>query len=154
MGVGPDGGRMGRRRGNERGQAMVEFALIAPLLAIVLLGIFQLGAAFTDYITVTDAARAGARIASVDGSAYTFTQATADAVAGSNEASGHTCAADNWCTTVATNPSGVGGWAAGNSVIVTVKAPYSIDLLGFTVASGNLSHTVTMRIQQTTVAAP
>jgi Flp pilus assembly protein TadG len=141
------------RRG-ERGQALVEFALIAPLLAIILLGCFQFGFAFTDYITVTDAARAGARIASVDGSAYTFAQASDDAIAASQEASSHDCTTDKWCTTVDTSPTGPAGWAAGNAVVVTVTAPYSIDLLGFTVASGNLKHTVTMRIQATTVVKP
>ena len=128
---------------------MVEFALIAPVLALLLLAVFQFGVAFNDYITVTDAARAAARRASIDGSSFTYSAATTDAVQSSQVASGHTCAADNWCTTITTNPVAPAGWAAGNAVIATVTAPYSINILGFSVVSGMLSHSVTMRIQST-----
>ena len=44
---------------------MVEFALVAPVLFLVLIAIFQFGQAFTDYIQVTNAARDGARKAIV-----------------------------------------------------------------------------------------
>jgi Flp pilus assembly protein TadG len=156
MGVTPDAGRMKRR--GERGQALVEFALIAPLFAIILLGCFQMGVAFTNYIAVTDAARAGARAAAVAGSAYTKTEATAVAIAAASDATDQNpsdnCTTGKSCTTLDTDPTGINGWAAGNGVIVTVTAPYSIDLLGFTVASGLLKHKVTMRIQSTTTGPP
>jgi Flp pilus assembly protein TadG len=132
---------------------MVEFALIAPILAILLLACFQFGVAFNDYITVTDASRAAARRASIDGSAYTYAAATADAQDSSQVASGHTCAADNWCTTITTTPTAPAGWAAGNAVTAKVTAPYKISLLGFSVVTGTLTHSVTMRIQSTTAAS-
>lgn len=40
---------------------MVEFALILPLLIIIIVGVFDLGRAFFAYITITNAAREGAR---------------------------------------------------------------------------------------------
>jgi Flp pilus assembly protein TadG len=51
------------RRTDERGQAMVEFTLIATVLATLLLAVFQFGVAFSDYISVPDARRSleGAR---------------------------------------------------------------------------------------------
>ena len=49
------------KRREERGQAMVEFTLIATVLATLLLAVFQFGVAFSNYINVTDAARAAAR---------------------------------------------------------------------------------------------
>src|SRR3954463_2655891 len=55
-----------RRLQNDRGQTAVEFALVTPVIIVLLLGIIQVGIAFHDYITVTDAARAGARKAVVD----------------------------------------------------------------------------------------
>ena len=50
---------------NARGQAMVEFVMIVPVLLVVLFGIIQFGIAFKNYVTLTDAVRAGARVAAV-----------------------------------------------------------------------------------------
>jgi Flp pilus assembly protein TadG len=46
-----------------RGQEVVEFALIVPLLFMLLIGIFWFGQAFRIYGTITNAARDGARAA-------------------------------------------------------------------------------------------
>lgn len=48
-------------RKGEDGQALVEFALVIPLLMVVLFAIVQFGTIMNAYITVTDAARSGAR---------------------------------------------------------------------------------------------
>jgi len=50
------------RRERERGANLVEFALVLPLLLLMLVGIADLGRAFTAYIRVTNAAREAARI--------------------------------------------------------------------------------------------
>jgi len=44
---------------------MVEFTLVLPILCVVLFGVIQMGILFHDYITLTDATRAGARVAAV-----------------------------------------------------------------------------------------
>ena len=49
----------------EKGQTMVEFALILPILLVLMLGIAQFGITFNNYVTLTDAVRAGARKAAV-----------------------------------------------------------------------------------------
>lgn len=46
---------------SRRGQSLLEFALILPVLVIVLVGIFDLGRAFFALITINNAAREGAR---------------------------------------------------------------------------------------------
>lgn len=51
----------------ERGAALVEFALALPLLLVVLAGIVDFGFAFQRYEVVTNAAREGARIATLPG---------------------------------------------------------------------------------------
>jgi Flp pilus assembly protein TadG len=51
------GGRLGR----EDGQALVEFAVVLPLLLILVTGIMQFGLLFSRYITLTDAVRGGAQ---------------------------------------------------------------------------------------------
>ncbi len=48
------------------GQSMIEFALILPLMVLVVVGIFELGRAFFAYIAISNAAREGVRM-------YTFT---------------------------------------------------------------------------------
>jgi len=51
---------------NERGASAVEFALILPILVMLVFGIFQFGIAYNNYIAITHAAREGARLAAVN----------------------------------------------------------------------------------------
>lgn len=51
--------RLIRRR--ERGNSLVEMAVIAPLLVLLLTGVVDFGRAFNVYIVITNAAREGAR---------------------------------------------------------------------------------------------
>jgi Flp pilus assembly protein TadG len=53
-------------RRDERGTALVEFALIAPLLFLLLFGIIDFGRAFDYYNQVTQLAGQGARAAAVN----------------------------------------------------------------------------------------
>src|SRR5437867_11354782 len=50
---------------DQRGQSMTEFALVLPILALLLFGVIQFGLVFNNYLTLTDAVRAGARKAAV-----------------------------------------------------------------------------------------
>lgn len=50
------------RRPRGHGQALVEFALVAPLLALMLLGAADLTRAFYTYIVLTNASREAARV--------------------------------------------------------------------------------------------
>jgi len=47
---------------NEKGQAMVEFALILPVLLLLVMGIAEFGMMFNSYLSVQNATREGARI--------------------------------------------------------------------------------------------
>lgn len=49
-----------------RGQALVEFALIFPILMLLLFGVVDFGRAIYDYNTLANAARAGVRVAIVN----------------------------------------------------------------------------------------
>jgi Flp pilus assembly protein TadG len=49
----------------ERGQSLVEFALVLMPLFLILLGIIQFGFVFNSYVTITNAAREGARTGTV-----------------------------------------------------------------------------------------
>ena len=48
-------------RMRQRGQSAVEFALLVPLLMLIVLGIFDLGRVYFAAITIANAAREGAR---------------------------------------------------------------------------------------------
>jgi Flp pilus assembly protein TadG len=49
---------------NNKGVALIEFAIVTPFLLILLLGIVEFGWIFNGYITIKGAAREGARAAS------------------------------------------------------------------------------------------
>jgi Flp pilus assembly protein TadG len=132
---------MSRRRTNilnERGQTMVEFALVVPILCVVLFGILQFGALYNDYVTLTDATRVGARKA-----ATARHEVNPEAVA---EAAARSSAQD-------LDPSELDftvnatAWEHGESVTVEGTYPYEIDLLGFVVASGDLTSETTERVE-------
>lgn len=52
----------------ERGAALVEFALVAPVLLLLIFGAFEYGMFFKDYLTVSNTTRTGARVGSAAGS--------------------------------------------------------------------------------------
>lgn len=55
----------------ERGAAAVEFALLAPVLIMVLLGIMEFGRAYNAQITLSNAAREGVRVMAITNSEST-----------------------------------------------------------------------------------
>jgi Flp pilus assembly protein TadG len=55
----------GLARGRQDGGAMVEFALVAPMMLALLTGIFGLGFALTDYLQLNNAVDVGARTIAV-----------------------------------------------------------------------------------------
>ena len=124
---------------SERGQTAVEFALVAPVLIVLLLGIIQVGIAFNHYIQVTDAARAAARqaiVARTSGLTIADIQQTATSAAGGLNV-----------TTAVADPADPTLSQAGSTLTVTVTYPYSINVLGWVVSSGNLSSQMTDRLE-------
>ena len=57
---------MNRLTNEQRGQTLVEFALILPVFVLLLVGIFDFGRAVYAFNTINQAAREGARLAIVD----------------------------------------------------------------------------------------
>ena len=55
-----------RRARRSRGQTLAEFALVIPVLIVMLMGIFDLGRAIFAYNAITNAAREGARLGIVN----------------------------------------------------------------------------------------
>jgi Flp pilus assembly protein TadG len=122
----------------ERGQTMVEFAMVLPVLAILLFGVIQFGILFNNYVTLTDATRAGARRAAVSRQASNPSAATVAAVRSS---------ASGLKQTDLDVPPPTSTWQPGADVTVSATYGYSINLLGIVVKSGRLSSTTTERVE-------
>jgi Flp pilus assembly protein TadG len=127
---------------SEHGQAAVEFALVVPVLLLLLLSIVQGGIVFHNYLAVTDAARAAERQAieaRVSGVTLTDVQNTAKSAAGDLDPSKLGVAL--------ADPSDPTYTQGGSQLTVTVTYPYSINILGIVVASGNLTSQVVGRLE-------
>jgi len=71
-----------RRKRDQRGAAAVEFALVLPILAIMLFGIITGGLSYSHALGVTNAVREGARFgATADASATTGSSWSSDVIA-------------------------------------------------------------------------
>lgn len=124
---------------SECGQAIVEFAIVVPLLLTLILGITQVAITYNHYLTITDAARVGARDAAVGRfSGETPGDVQQSVVAAASDLD------PNQLDVSATNPD----WnQSGSDVTVTVRYPYSINVLGVVVASGTISSSITERVE-------
>jgi TadE-like protein len=122
---------------NERGQSLTEFALALPILALLLFAVIQFGIVFNNYVTLTDATRAGARKAAVGrrlsdpvGACLTAIRSSAKDLNQSD-----------------LSPRCQSTWQPGADVSVTATYPYKISLLGMVVKSGRLSSTTAERVE-------
>ena len=116
---------------------MTELALVTPLLVVLVLAIAQFGVAFNNYVTLTDATRAGARKAAVSRGSGNPAGDCVSAVRGA-EGSLNDANLSVTCSSA---------WTPGSDVTVTATYPYSISLLNWVVASGNLSSTMKERVE-------
>ena len=132
-----------KRRGSllrsENGQAAVELAFVLPLFIALLLAIAQFGIAFNNYITLTDATRAGARKAAVS------------RFAGDNGASAVAAvkaAASNLDQTkLAVTVTSTDWTTPGSDVSVSATYPFSVNILGWSITSGTLTSTTKERLE-------
>lgn len=125
---------------------MVEFALVLPVLLILLFGIFEFGYAFGQYLDVRHAAREGTRLAVVD-----FAGNDVQGGAQSSAIVAETCSRMEMATdaTVTISTAEGSSFEQGGFVEVTVSAPAE-QVTGFFSAvldSVNLSSTVQGRIE-------
>jgi Flp pilus assembly protein TadG len=120
---------------------MVEFALILPIVCVVLIGVAQFGLTYNHYVSLTDAVRVGARAAAV------------------NRASSPCTAA----RTAIQNSVGSAMWAIlsqpgritctmpslniGDTFSISATYPFDIDIIGKVVKSGDLSSSASERFE-------
>ena len=116
---------------------MLEFAIVLPVLALLVFGIIQFGILFNNYLTLTDAVRATARQAAVsrelkdrDGVIAARMQAASSNL-------------DQSKLQYAVSSS----WVQGGDVSVDGSYPFEVSLLGLVVKSGRLTSTTTERVE-------
>ena len=122
---------------SQKGQAVTEFALALPILVLLLFAVIQFGITFNNYVTLTDATRAGARKAAVSRQQSSPSAVVTTAVRNS---------AAN-LTQSNLNVSVTSTWQPGADVTVTATYPYKIKLLGIPLKQGFLTSTTTERVE-------
>ncbi len=143
----------GRRTNIERGQAAVEFALVLPLLLVLLVGIIEFGRAWNEHQVITEAARAAARKAAVYDPSVTRDSVVRTAAA-TMLASGidTTGLPSGWI-----DPDGPGGSKAeggwdgdpNTPVTVNIDLPYTFTFFGPLVNWATGQSTITLRTSVT-----
>jgi Flp pilus assembly protein TadG len=117
------------KRSDQNGQSVVEFALVLPLLLILVLGITEFGLVLYDKAVITNASREGARAGIVATNARTVAtiKSLAETVA-TSYCTGHLITFSSSTPTVVATPDGALGFSpttgVGNKVTVTVTYEY------------------------------
>jgi Flp pilus assembly protein TadG len=127
-----------RNPADESGQAMAEFALILPVLCLVLFGILQFGLMFFNYIDLTSAVREGARKASVlreDANGVAEAEAAiANATAVVND--------DDVDISIDSQP-----WTQGQDIEIEAEYPYTLSIMGVEIWDGPMTAKAVVRVE-------
>jgi Flp pilus assembly protein TadG len=131
-------------RETKKGQELVEFAVMLPLLLIVLIGVIDLGRVFHASITIANASRAGARYASSYGFDDTGGVITINNVIVSTKAQSE--AQNSGVTLDSVSVTCPGGCSHGGPVIVTVTHDFQFLFNAFLGSGITLNHSTEMKI--------
>lgn len=135
------------RRAHDRGQAVVEFALVAPLLLLVLFGIIKFGIVYNNYIQLTNAVGIGAQQFAVErgqsdpcADVYdAFTNAATNGIASQATLTLSEPTPSNEYTIPSTGPTGTcpwspsgtaGGLVSANPAQVSASMPCDLNIFG------------------------
>jgi Flp pilus assembly protein TadG len=141
-----------RRSQDERGAALVEFALVLPLLLVLLLGMLEFGKAFNYWIDTTHLANEGARWAVVNynpgtGTLQDYVREQANTLELRDGGTSSIPAGDE-AEVCISFPSGTAN--VGDPVLVTVSATYHwLPFIGERISSAQVTITgsATMRLE-------
>ncbi len=114
--------------------------MVLPILVLLLFGVIQFGILFNNYVTLTDAVRAGARKAAVS-----RPLGPAGAVAAAQNAVRNS--GGDLDMSKLPDASVTSTWQHGDDVTVCATYPYNIQLLAVAVKSGNLKSCTKERVE-------
>jgi Flp pilus assembly protein TadG len=146
--------RLANRARDDRGVALVEFAIILPAFLLILLGVMDFGKVFNYWQSATQAASTGARAGAVD-------HWPASCMAGDPPVTTSACTLQDWVRSqlktrelyddaqVCVKFPDSDATAAGNRLQVLVRVPYAIPLVNAFAhgAAVQLNSSATMRIE-------
>jgi Flp pilus assembly protein TadG len=136
---------LSRRARDAHGQSLVEFAVVLPVLMLIVIGIFEFGRTYNQYLRLTDAVRVGGRAAATQ-------QPDSPQTSPPNQtacSTGTSAATTNWSGGSYTCDGAVtiaGATGSDPAVKITGTAPFTIKILGLPVFSGNLTTSTTERL--------
>ncbi len=140
--------RVGKYRRSAGGQSIAEFALVVPILLLLVFGIVEFGLIVKSWQVVTDAAREGARVAVV-GSTPSQPGDSAAAVAVVRAALNRGGLQGNTATvTLTAKGTSAGPWAdvaRGDTARVTINYPHSMIMFGPLISSMTGYSTIPIR---------
>jgi len=124
---------------SQRGQALVETALILPILLILLFGITDFGRIFHVYLTLDHAGREAARVATVGSEDAIIKSKIQDATSGLNN--------DKLETTIL--PIGKINRNSGSDVTITLKYPvdFLTPIIGQLIGPFTIENKTVMRVE-------
>src|SRR6476660_3038918 len=141
----------------EQGQALVEFAMVIPLLALIVLGVVKFGALYTNYTQLIDAARSSARQFAIErgqadpcGDTVSRLAAGAGSLTTSDITAQLTVVGDSNIYTYSSGSSSgtCPTRVAGSAATVNVSYPCDLQILGINCLPGcTLRTTATERIE-------
>jgi Flp pilus assembly protein TadG len=137
--------RAGRRIRDERGQALVEFALLLPVLALVLVGVMEVGIwIFTD-VDLSSGTREAGRLLSSSKDDASAIQHVEDRLAQNVNSE-----IDTSKLQYAFSPAPAGStplWPSGTTVTMTVTYPDQLNLMGIALGDPNMTTSAQVRMQ-------
>ena len=163
-----------RRARGEGGQALVEIALVMPLLLVLVTAIIQFGIMLSDYSSVVNAAREGARALAlgtsrtndpcdpavaqaISSASGDFTIPSADITPSFQSATGGTTTEDycgsttpgTACTPYVYNKTcnTAGAEVAGDQAEITIVYPYTLNVFGMKLFTVNLTSVSTNAVE-------
>src|SRR5208337_38025 len=130
-------GELGRfllSAGSEKGQALVEFALVLPVLLLVVTGITTFGIALNNYLQLTEAVGIGGQALSVSrGNTTDPCNTVSSAVEGASSLSSTSYSGAS-CSSTSTTTGAAGNLTQGQAAVVTVTYPCSLAVYNFNIA--------------------
>lgn len=142
-----------RHTRSERGQALVELALVTPILLVLIISVWEFARAWNIQQVITDAAREGARVSAI--ATASEGAISSDSVQSTVSAALGRAGVDPSTASVSVNPFSTG---RGDPTTVTIALPYRFIFIGpildlahelFGGPGSNFDSTITLRTEVT-----
>lgn len=122
---------------SEKGQSLVEFALVIPILVMLILGIVDFGRIYHVYLTLDHAGREAARAASIGKDDTTIKSVAV------NDATSIKLTSDK----VAISPGGTRSPGSNVTITITYPVDFLTPVIGQIIGTFNLKNITVMRVE-------